>query len=184
MKILITGGAGFVGSHAAEYYALKDEEVIVLDSLSSAYSARQFGSDDQGWVAHFTISTLTNRAITIYGDGKQVRDVLFVSDSIKAFDAFIKKKDKYSGEVYNIGWGSKFTLSLLELLEKETGKRSMTSFEDWRPSDQKVYISAKRELGWDPGVNVRDGVKTDWSRRTRECCREALACSPNFNVVS
>ncbi len=137
------------------------------------YGTRQFGSEDQGWIAHFTISTITNKPITIYGDGKQVRDVLYVTDLVKAYDAFLKRRDKCSGEVYNIGGGSKFTLSLLELLElleRETGKRSPTSYEGWRPSDQRVYISdirkAKKELGWEPEIDPEKGVTKliEWVR--------------------
>lgn len=130
------------------------------------YGPRQFGSEDQGWVAHFVISSLTGKPVTIYGDGKQVRDVLFISDLLRAYDAFLKRRHEYSGEVYNIGGGPRFTLSLLELLdflEKETGGKIRAAFDDWRPSDQKVYISdigkAKRELGWEPEVSVDRGVK-------------------------
>lgn len=134
--------------------------------MSCIYGARQWGCEDQGWVAHFVISTLTNKPLTIYGDGKQVRDVLYVTDLVKAYDAFLKKRDKYSGEVYNIGGGAKFTTSLLELLgmlEKETGKRSKITFDEWRPSDQKVYISdiskAKIDLGWEPNTDIKDGLR-------------------------
>ena len=132
--------------------------------MSCIYGTRQFGNEDQGWVAHFVISTLTGKPLTIYGDGKQVRDVLYVSDLVRAYDLFLESNER--GAVYNIGGGPKNTISLLELLdllEEEAGKRSEITFSDWRPSDQKVYISdiskAERELNWRSQTSVKDGVE-------------------------
>jgi CDP-paratose 2-epimerase len=134
--------------------------------MSCIYGPRQFGVEDQGWVAWFTIATLTGKPITIYGDGKQVRDILYIDDLIQAFYAFLQRKNNLSGEVFNIGGGPENTLSLLELLdllELFTGKRSKVNFSDWRPSDQKVYISditkARKKLGWSPKVGPIEGVK-------------------------
>jgi len=104
--------------------------------MSCIYGTRQFGTEDQGWVAHFIISTLEERPITIYGDGKQVRDVLFITDLIEAYDKFKKNSKHLKGEVFNIGGGRENTISLIELLnllEKKTGKRSKIKFADWRP---------------------------------------------------
>jgi CDP-paratose 2-epimerase len=137
--------------------------------MSCIYGTRQFGVEDQGWVAWFTIANVTGKPITIYGDGKQVRDVLYVTDLVNAYDAFLKRG--ITQGVYNIGGGPENTLSLLELLEilrKLTGRESEISFSDWRPSDQKVYISdiskAERELGWKPLISPEAGVKNlvDW----------------------
>jgi len=132
--------------------------------MSCIYGERQFGVEDQGWVAWFAIATLLNKPITIYGDGKQVRDVLYVKDLIRAYDLFINSNLKQA--VFNIGGGPENTLSLLELLdllEGLTGKRANISYENWRPSDQKVYISdiskVKERLRWNPRVNPREGVK-------------------------
>lgn len=132
--------------------------------MSCIYGERQFGVEDQGWVAWFIIATLTDRPITIYGDGKQVRDVLYVADLVEAFDAFVKGKMKH--EVFNIGGGSDNTLSLLELLDllKEfVGKEPAVSFADWREGDQKVYVSdiskAMSKLNWKPKTSVREGIK-------------------------
>ncbi len=139
--------------------------------MSCIYGTRQFGVEDQGWVAWFTIATLLERPITIYGDGKQVRDVLYVSDLVKAYDAFLNRRRQVRGCVVNIGGGIGNTLSLLELLkilEDLTGKRSKLTFSDWRPSDQKVYISdiskAEEVLGWEPKISPREGVGmlVDW----------------------
>jgi CDP-paratose 2-epimerase len=170
------GASKFAADVYVQDYGRRGEVDTGVFRMSCIYGTRQFGSEDQGWVAHFTIATLTGKPITIYGDGKQVRDVLYVDDLVKAYDAFLKRRDKYSGEVYNIGGGSKFTLSLLELLElleRITGRRSPTSFEDWRPSDQKVYISdiskAKKELHWEPATSEEKGVRrlVDWVKENR-----------------
>jgi len=144
--------------------------------MSCIYGTRQFGNEDQGWVAHFIISTLLGKPLTIYGNGKQVRDVLYVSDLVNAFDSFLHGKGG-RGEVFNMGGGPKNTISLLELLdliEELTGKRSKTSFDEWRPSDQKVYVSdiskAEKELKWTPKVGVKEGVKklVKWAEKNRE----------------
>jgi len=132
--------------------------------MSCIYGERQFGVEDQGWVAWFVIATLTNKPITIYGDGKQVRDVLYVSDLVEAFDNFLSSNLKR--EVFNIGGGPKNALSLIELLDmlKElTGKNPSLTFKDWRPADQKVYISdirkAKEMLKWEPKIRSIEGIK-------------------------
>jgi len=134
--------------------------------MSCIYGPRQFGVEDQGWIAWFTIATITGKPITIYGNGKQVRDVLFIDDLIQAFDAFLQRRNELSGQVFNIGGGPENTLSLLELLnllEQLTGKRSKINFGNWRPSDQKVYISditkAKEKLAWSPKIDPKEGVK-------------------------
>lgn len=131
--------------------------------MSCIYGTRQFGVEDQGWVAWFTIANSLGKPITIYGDGKQVRDVLYVSDLVNAFDAFIKSDIKHG--VFNMGGGPTNTLSLLELLDmlkEKTGLESKMDFSDWRPSDQKVYISnidkAKKTLNWEPKTNPNEGI--------------------------
>ena len=145
--------------------------------MSCIYGPRQFGVEDQGWVAWFTIATLKGKPITIYGDGKQVRDILYINDLVKAFDMFIEKREKLNHGVYNIGGGYKNTISLLELitmLENITGKRSKIIFDEWRPSDQKVYISditkAKRELEWRPEIDPKEGVKNliEWVKENKD----------------
>ncbi|HAU40051.1 MAG: NAD-dependent epimerase/dehydratase, CDP-paratose 2-epimerase [Candidatus Peregrinibacteria bacterium GW2011_GWF2_43_17] len=143
-------------------YGLK----TVVCRQSCIYGYRQFGVEDQGWVAWFIIATVLNKNLTIYGDGKQVRDVLFVEDLVAAYDSIIKNIDKVSGNVYNIGGGSKNQMSLLELIafiESFTGKKLEYKFSDWRPGDQPVFVcdiaKAKREFGWEPKVSVEEGVK-------------------------
>lgn len=142
--------------------------------MSCIYGTRQFGVEDQGWVAWFTIATALGMPLTIFGDGKQVRDVLYVTDLVEIFNKFIHSRLKHG--VFNTGGGHKKTISLLELLdllERLTGKRSKLSFDDWRPSDQKVYISnitnANKALGWEPKVSPEQGVKklSDWVNQNK-----------------
>ncbi len=142
--------------------------------MSCIYGTRQFGNEDQGWVAHFVISSFLNRPLVIFGDGKQVRDVLFIDDLVDAFGKAIENINKIKGKAYNIGGGSENTVSLLELLEllKKFGLNPEYTFGDWRPSDQKVYISDVRkatEFGWKPSVAPEDGIKRllDWIKANR-----------------
>lgn len=138
----------------------------VVFRQSCIYGPRQFGTEDQGWVAHFVLTALRGGALTIYGDGKQVRDVLDVDDLVDVFLAAIERADAVAGRVYNIGGGPDRTLSLLELvawLERRLGRKLRVSFGPWRPGDQHVYVSdisrAARELGWSPKTDVRAGLE-------------------------
>jgi len=151
----------------ARIYGLK----TVVCRQSCIYGYRQFGVEDQGWVAWFIIATILGKDLTIYGDGKQVRDILFVEDLVRAYDMCIQNINKVSGQVYNIGGGAGNQMSLLELLaflEKFTGKEIKTAFADWRPGDQPVFVcdiaKAKADFGWEPSVSVEEGVKKlyDW----------------------
>ena len=133
--------------------------------MSCIYGTRQFGLEDQGWIAHFIISAITDKKIKIFGDGKQVRDVLYISDLIQAYNNFIRNAEKIKSQVFCMGGGPKNTLSLLELiniLEKELDKKVKYEFHKWRPSDQKVYISdirkAKRILRWEPEIKPGEGI--------------------------
>jgi CDP-paratose 2-epimerase len=137
--------------------------------MSCTYGRRQFGFEDQGWVAWFIIATLFNRPITIYGNGKQVRDMLYADDLVEAFNKFIQSNLK-SG-LFNIGGGADNTLSLLEFLDvlpQLTGNAPQVKYSDWRPSDQKVYISdisrLRNALNWQPKINVKEGLErlSDW----------------------
>ena len=154
----------------AQDYADRGEVDAAAFRMSCIYGTRQFGNEDQGWVAHFALSTLRDEPLTIFGDGKQVRDVLYVKDLIRAYDAFLSAPEGKSG-VYNIGGGPSNTTSLLEfldLLEEKTGKRTDVSYDEWREGDQKVYVSdisrAGDELDWEPEVDFEEGIQrfVDW----------------------
>lgn len=140
--------------------------------MSCIYGTRQFGFEDQGWIAWFCRRFLTEEPITLYGDGKQVRDVLWISDLVTAFDSFINSNCQQ--EVFNIGGGPDNSLSLLELihlLEDKTGKSVEIKNAEWRKFDQKIYISGIHKickmLNWSPTVAPTDGVgrMMDWIER-------------------
>lgn len=166
---------------AADLYALDYARIYGLRTVvfrqSCIYGPRQFGIEDQGWVAHFVISALLGRPITIYGDGKQVRDVLHVRDLIAAFDRAVERIEVSQGQAYNLGGGPQHSISLLAmiaLMREELGLRVELGFENWRPGDQKVYVSdvrkAERELGWTPETDVLAGLTElrDWVDANRE----------------
>lgn len=133
---------------------------------SCIFGTRQFGIEDQGWVAWFTIAAVLGKQITIYGDGKQIRDVLHVDDLARAYEAAYEHRDAIAGQAFNIGGGPGNTMSLLELLaylEAELGIKIPLKWSDWRPGDQPVFVcnldKAQRLLGWQPTIGVREGVR-------------------------
>jgi CDP-paratose 2-epimerase len=149
----------------------------VVFRQSCIYGPRQFGVEDQGWVAWMIIAAVTGKQITIYGDGKQIRDVLHVDDLLNAYDAAIAKIDTVRGRVYNLGGGPGNTTSIWiefgPLLEKLLGKPIPVARGDWRPGDQKVFVAdirkAERELGWKPKIGAKEGVERlfEWVKENR-----------------
>lgn len=167
---------GCADQYVRDYSRIYGLKTVVFRQ-SCIYGYRQFGVEDQGWVAWFTIATLFNQPLIIYGDGKQVRDVLFIEDLINAYELAIKNIDKTSGQVYNIGGGPQNQMSLLELikyLEKEFNKKIQYSFAEWRPGDQPVFVcdisKTKRDFGWEPHINTEEGVKklAKWVQENKE----------------
>jgi CDP-paratose 2-epimerase len=166
---------------AAEQYVLDYARTFSLPAvvfrMSCIYGPHQFGTEDQGWVAHFLIRALKRNPITVYGDGKQVRDTLFIDDLVEAFVLAPEHIERLSGQAFNIGGSSRHTISLLELIELITelqGSRPMVRFDEWRPADQQYYVSDTQKFaeatGWSPRVTVRDGVERlfNWLRDSRE----------------
>ncbi|HEY6141749.1 MAG TPA: NAD-dependent epimerase/dehydratase family protein [Thermoanaerobaculia bacterium] len=138
----------------------------VVFRMSCIYGPHQFGTEDQGWVAHFLIRALHRDPITIYGDGKQVRDILFVDDLVDAFLAAAENIDRCSGQAFNIGGGAQNTISLLELLrmiKQLDGRAPSVEWSGWRIGDQRYYVSDTRRFtrltGWRPAVAPREGVR-------------------------
>jgi CDP-paratose 2-epimerase len=138
----------------------------VVFRMSCIYGPRQLGTEDQGWLAHFLIRARDGEPITIYGDGLQVRDVLFVDDLVDAFVRAWTQIDVVRGQAYNIGGGPANTLSLvelLELIERLAGRRPELQFEAWREGDQRYYVSDTRAFtaatGWQPRVRPQVGVE-------------------------
>ena len=150
----------------------------VVFRQSCIYGPRQFGIEDQGWVAWFIIAAVTGRPITLYGDGKQVRDILYVEDLMNSYDAAVEKIDIASGKVYNIGGGPDNVMSVWyefrPILERLLGETLEVARGDWRPGDQRVFYAdirkAEQELGWKPTIGVEEGISQlyGWVRDNRE----------------
>lgn len=142
--------------------------------LTGIYGPNQFGGEDHGWVANFAIRNILGLPLTIFGTGKQLRDILYATDVAKAFEAFYN--NPVPG-IYNIGGGEKTMISLLEcikLIEKITGKKSDIKLDESRFGDLKYYVSdiskAKKELGWEPEVLPKEGVRklVEWIEKNRD----------------
>lgn len=161
---------------AGDQYTIDYARIYGLPTLtfrqSCIYGERQFGNEDQGWLAHFLISSVLGRPITVFGDGKQVRDILHVEDLIRAFELAIEHIGVTRGQAYNIGGGPSNSVSIWaefgEIMADLLGVEIEVAYADWRPGDQKVYISnitkAKRDFGWCPRVSPAQGISgvLDW----------------------
>jgi CDP-paratose 2-epimerase len=140
----------------------------VVCRQSCIYGPRQFGVEDQGWVAWFLIAIVTGQPITIYGDGKQVRDVLWVDDLLDLYQAAIERIDVAAGEVYNVGGGPENTLAVWSelgpMLTSLIGHDINVGHDEWRPGDQRIFVAdigkAEKELGWRPKVSRKQGVSS------------------------
>jgi CDP-paratose 2-epimerase len=165
----------------AEQYVRDYHRIYGLKSVvfrqSCVYGTRQFGVEDQGWVAWFIIASVLGRPLTIYGDGKQLRDLLWVDDLIDLYLKAIASIETTAGQIYNAGGGASNTLSLLELLDilrSYLGRSIAVRFSAWRPGDQKVFVSdcekARRELGWSPKTAPVEGVTVllRWAEESRD----------------
>ncbi|GEJ58300.1 NAD-dependent epimerase/dehydratase family protein [Anaeromyxobacter diazotrophicus] len=155
---------------AADQYVLDYARTYRLPAavfrMSCIYGPHQHGNEDQGWLAHLLRAALRGEPITIYGDGKQVRDALFVEDLVDAFLLARAGMHRLAGAAYNVGGGPERTLSLLELvgaLEPLGGHRPKVAFAPWRAADQRWYVSdtrkLQRALGWRPAVGVAEGIQ-------------------------
>jgi len=163
---------GVADQYVRDYYRIYGLKTVVFRQ-SCIYGEHQYGNEDQGWVAHFIIKSMLGRKINIYGDGKQIRDLLEVSDLVRAYAAAVRKIERAKGEIYNIGGGEENAFSLLELigfLEDVLDIKIKHDFHEWRPGDQKVFISdntkLNRELDWHPAVSKEKGIKNliAWTR--------------------
>jgi CDP-paratose 2-epimerase len=156
-------GAG--DQYTRDYARIYGLKTLVLRQ-SCIYGPRQFGVEDQGWVAHFVIAAVMGRPITIYGDGKQVRDLLHISDLIRAYELGIERIEEVQGEVLNLGGGPENTLSVWAefgpLLEELARRPVDVGYSEWRPGDQLVFVAdirrAAERLGWRPQVAPVDGI--------------------------
>jgi CDP-paratose 2-epimerase len=156
---------GAADQYVRDYARCFQMNTVVLRQ-SCVYGAHQYGTEDQGWVAHFVHSILNDRPITIFGDGSQVRDLLDARDLSACYSIAIERIDETRGEIYNVGGGPENQRNLLEVIDQIgelTGKTPQYSFAGWREGDQKYYVSdiskAKKVLGWEPGVAFDEGLR-------------------------
>ncbi len=156
---------------AGDQYTLDYARIYGLRTLvfrqSCIYGQRQFGVEDQGWVAHFVIATVLNRPIFIYGDGRQVRDLLHVNDLIRAYEAGIDRIEQVKGQAFNVGGGPDNILSIWSefgpLLQRLAKRPIPIQHGDWRPGDQRVFVAdirkATQTLGWQPTISPAVGIQ-------------------------
>ncbi|GAC1650669.1 MAG: GDP-mannose 4,6-dehydratase [Herpetosiphon sp.] len=162
---------GAADQYVRDYHRIYGLKTVVFRQ-SCIYGPRQFGVEDQGWVAHFVIASVLGRPMSIYGNGKQVRDVLFIDDLVAAYRAALERIDTVAGRIFNIGGGAGNTLAIWTefgpVLERLLGHTIPVEYGPWRPGDQPVYVSdiakAERELDWRPQVGVEEGIHRllDW----------------------
>ncbi|MDQ0457844.1 NAD-dependent epimerase/dehydratase family protein [Rhizobium paknamense] len=182
----------------ADQYVLDYAKSFAIPSavlrMSCIYGPRQFGTEDQGWVAHFLIRALAGEEISLYGDGKQVRDILFIDDAVNAYRAVHRDIGRVSGRAFNLGGGAKNAVSLKSLIremDQVTGQRAVVRHGPWRAGDQLYFVADTRLLqettGWRAEVGWRDGVRRlhDWlvEHRFPHLHRSAAAASPRRRVA-
>lgn len=168
---------GTADQYVRDYARIYNLNTIVFRQ-SCIYGPHQFGVEDQGWVAWFIIALTLGKKITIYGNGKQVRDLLYIDDLARAYEMAFKNIKKIKGQIYNIGGGAKNSISVWEefrpILEKLFNKKITARFSDWRPGDQPIYISdirkAKKDFGWEPRIGKEQGIKKlyEWVLSNKE----------------
>jgi CDP-paratose 2-epimerase len=172
---------------AADQYFLDYSRIYGLKTVvfrkSCIYGNNQFGVEDQGWLSWFAIAMLLQKKITIYGNGSQVRDLLFIDDLMTAYDLALKKINKTAGKAYNIGGGVNFSVSVneaVENLKKFSNYNAEISFQNERPGDQKYYVSnynkAKKDFNWKPTVSPEIGIKKmfDWIYNNKELIKNTF----------
>jgi CDP-paratose 2-epimerase len=156
---------GAADQYVRDYARCFDMNTVVLRQ-SCIYGSHQYGTEDQGWVAHFVHSILKDRPLTIYGDGTQVRDLLDARDLSRLYQLAIERIDDARGEIYNVGGGPENQRNLLQVIEhvgRLTEKKPSYTFADWREGDQAYYVSditkVKDQLGWSPQVGFDQGLR-------------------------
>jgi CDP-paratose 2-epimerase len=161
---------GAADQYVHDYARIYGMQTVVF-RMSCVYGTRQFGTEDQGWVAHFARALFGSEPITIYGDGHQVRDILWIDDLVAAMREAMRRMGTVSGEVFNVGGGAENAVSVrtvIDRLREITGAEVPIHVADWRPGDQRVYVSdtskAQRLLGWKPRTSWRTGLEklVDW----------------------
>lgn len=161
---------GAADQYVRDYARIYSLPTVVF-RMSCIYGPHQYGNEDQGWLAHFLIQAAAGMPLTIYGDGKQVRDILYVDDLVEAFCLAVEKIDRTRGQVFNIGGGPANTLAVWaefrEIIEDLTKQPMTATFDEPRPGDQPCYVSDIRKaaeiLGWRPAVGRDEGIRKLWN---------------------
>ena len=173
---------GAADQYVRDYSRIYDLDTVVLRK-SCIYGTRQYGVEDQGWVAWFIIAAVLNLPLAIYGDGKQIRDILWIDDLVDIYAGLFENREKTKGEIFNVGGGPGSTLSvneLVDMLKNEGVIKNDPPNEDWRPGDQKVYVSnigkAFDAIGWKPETGRNEGIKKlmDWVIENKETIRALI----------
>jgi CDP-paratose 2-epimerase len=173
---------GAADQYVRDYHRIYDLNTVVLRQ-SCIYGTQQYGVEDQGWVAWFTIASILNKPITIYGDGMQIRDILWIDDLVDLYLAVFDNRAKVSGEVFNVGGGPENTLSLLELvatLKDEGVLKGPMNHDEWRPGDQKVFVGSIEKIydtiGWAPTTSPSNGISKliNWVKQNKDLLEETL----------
>ncbi len=153
--------------YVRDYARIYDLPTVVFRQ-STIYGPRQFGVEDQGWMAWLMIAAVTGKPITIFGDGKQIRDMLYVDDLLDAYEAAIARIDQVAGQVFNVGGGRQNTISIWRefgpALEKLLGRPVPVQWDlNWRPGDQRVFVAdirkARADLNWQPQIDIPAGME-------------------------
>ena len=173
---------------AADQYVLDYARTFGLQAvvfrMSCIYGPHQFGNEDQGWMAHFVYAALQGKTLMIYGDGRQVRDVLNVNDLLRAFEAARDSQSKTAGEIYNIGGGPENTTSLLEQVERVeslTGRKITVVYDECRPGDQQIYVTDfskfTADTGWRPAMGIDETTEQirAWWLSNRSALEESMS---------
>jgi CDP-paratose 2-epimerase len=172
-------------------YARSYGMTTLVFRMSCIYGPRQFGTEDQGWVAHFILRALRGERITLYGDGMQVRDVLFIDDLVDALLLAEENAPRLKGRAFNMGGGPGNAISLLDLLdriEQLHGQRPAVSFDAWRTGDQRYYVSDtqsfQRETGWQPKVGASEGIERLYAWLAARQDKRSAAAGPGLRLVA
>ncbi|HXX44379.1 MAG TPA: SDR family NAD(P)-dependent oxidoreductase [Candidatus Acidoferrales bacterium] len=168
---------GTADQYVHDYHRIYGLPTIVF-RMSCIYGPHQFGTEDQGWVAHFALTGLRGGGLTIYGDGKQVRDLLYVEDLVDLMLRACASIERTAGQVYNVGGGPAHTTSVWSELQAPLknllGKLPLVDYGEFRPGDQRIYVSdirkAQAQMNWTPRVGIADGLRMmvgAWSKDRR-----------------
>ncbi len=173
---------GAADQYVRDYHRMYGLKTVVFRQ-SCIYGPRQMGVEDQGWVAWFVIAAVLGKPLSIYGDGKQVRDLLYIDDLVRAYQLAVENIDTTAGQIYNMGGGAENTISVWKefqpILARVLGRATPDPvFRDWRPGDQKVFFcdtaKAARDFGWQPQVGVEEGIGrlAEWVEANRRLFEE------------